>query len=44
MSEGIQSKDLLRIRCIAGDKKTSAGGVLKENKLNYIYEISLALQ
>ena len=32
IAEGIQSEDLSKIRCNAGDKKTS--GVAKENKLN----------
>ena len=35
LSEGIQSEDLAKIRCNAGDKKTS--GVDKEKKLNAIY-------
>ena len=35
--EGIQSVDLSKIRCTAGDKKTS--GVTKENKLNDVYGI-----
>ena len=35
LSEGIQSEDLAKIRCNAGDKKTT--GVGKENKLNGIY-------
>ena len=33
--EGIQSEDLSKIRCSAGDKKTS--GVDKENNLNEVY-------
>ncbi|PFX27083.1 hypothetical protein AWC38_SpisGene8244 [Stylophora pistillata] len=33
--EGIQSEDLSKIRCNAGDKKTS--GVNNENKLNEVY-------
>ncbi|PFX32995.1 hypothetical protein AWC38_SpisGene2097 [Stylophora pistillata] len=33
--EGIQSEDLSKIKCNAGDKKTS--GVDKENKLNEVY-------
>ena len=35
LSEGIQSEDLAKIRCNAGDKKTT--GVVKEIKLNGIY-------
>ena len=35
LSEGIQSEDLAKIRCNAGDKKTT--GVAKEIKLNGIY-------
>ena len=35
LSEGIQSEDLAKIRCNAGNKKTS--GVDKEKKLNGIY-------
>ena len=35
LSEGIQSDDLAKIRCNAGDKKTT--GVAKEIKLNGIY-------
>ena len=35
LSEGIQSEDLAKIRCNAGDKKTT--GVDKEKKLNGIY-------
>ena len=35
LSEGIQSEDLAKIRCNAGDKKTT--GVEKEKKLNGIY-------
>ena len=35
LSEGIQSEDLAKIRCNAGDKKTT--GVVKEIKLNDIY-------
>ena len=35
IAEGIQSEDLSKIRCNAGDKKTS--GVVKENKLNAVY-------
>ena len=35
LSEGIQSEDLAKIRCNAGDKKTL--GVDKEKKLNGIY-------
>ena len=36
LSEGIQSEDLSKIRCNAGDKKTS--GVDKEKKLNEVYK------
>lgn len=36
LSEGLQSEDLSKIRCNAGDKKTS--GVDKEKKLNAVYE------
>ena len=35
LSEGIQSEDLSKMRCSAGDKKTS--GVDKEKKLNSVY-------
>ena len=35
IAEGIQSEDLSKIRCNAGDKKTS--GVVKENNLNAVY-------
>ena len=35
-SEGIQSVDLSKISCSAGDKKKS--GVAKENKLNDVYQ------
>ena len=35
LSEGIQSEDLVKIRCNAGDKKNT--GVGKENELNGIY-------
>ena len=35
LSEGIQSEDLAKIRCNAGDKKTT--GLEKEKKLNGIY-------
>ena len=36
LKEGIQSVDLAKITCNAGDKKTT--GVDKENKLNQFYE------
>ena len=35
IAEGIQSEDLSKIRCNAGDKKTSGGD--KEKKLNQVY-------
>ena len=36
LKEGIQSVDLAKITCNAGDKKTT--GVDKEKKLNQVYE------
>lgn len=35
IAEGIQSEDLSKIRCNAGDKKTL--GVVKENNVNVVY-------